>query len=73
MIQHLSAEYTDVSCFRYSSFKLMTNILDNPVEYGFEERDARKLGGGIWADHVHLTSAVHEWLARDIREYLTTL
>ncbi|CAE6436999.1 unnamed protein product [Rhizoctonia solani] len=73
MVQQFSEEHLDASCFEYSSFKLLNSILDDPAEYGFDEGDAQKFGGGIWADHIHLTSAVHEWIARDIREYLMTV
>ncbi|KAH7344746.1 hypothetical protein B0J17DRAFT_636698 [Rhizoctonia solani] len=73
MIKRFSNEHPDASCFQYSSFKLLTSILDGPGEYGFEDDDPGAFGGGIWADHIHLTSAIHEWIARDIREYLMTI
>jgi phospholipase/lecithinase/hemolysin len=50
--------------------KVFTQILDVPREYGFKADDVRKRGGGIWYDHIHPTTRVHDILARELVEFL---
>lgn len=75
IVHAFSREYAnaDVHCSQYSSFQFLTEVLDDPTEYGFDAGDARKYGGGIWADHIHLTGAVHKLLAESIHQYLTLI
>lgn len=72
-VQQFLKEHPDTRCFQFSAFKFLTEILDNPTKYGFAGEDPCKFGGGIWTDHIHLESLVHERLAEDIREYLMTI
>ncbi|KAJ1311189.1 hypothetical protein OPQ81_009690 [Rhizoctonia solani] len=70
MVQQFSEEHIDASCFQYSSFRLLTSILDNPTEYGFEEDDARKYGGD-----PALTTVMHSaspQASRSLRSYSTS-
>lgn len=48
----------------YSSWAAFTRILDEPVKYGFNVGDEKRMGGSIWVDHIHPTSKVHDELAK---------
>ena len=51
-----------------SAYSVIADILDRPVEYGFDEKDAEEEGGAIWRDELHVTSQVHEILALQLLE-----
>jgi phospholipase/lecithinase/hemolysin len=57
----------------YSSYDTFTRVLRDPVSHGFAAEDATKEGGGIWYDHLHPTSAMHDVVARDIARFLGEL
>lgn len=52
--------YKEATIFLFSSNRILTEILDDPCEYGFDEDDADIEGGEIWEDDLHLTTEVHE-------------
>ncbi|KAF9651087.1 hypothetical protein BDM02DRAFT_961937 [Thelephora ganbajun] len=52
--------------FIFSSHHVLTEVLDKPLDFDFAEGDPETEGAGIWADELHLTSAVHAIFA----EYL---
>ncbi|KAG2147659.1 hypothetical protein DEU56DRAFT_785188 [Suillus clintonianus] len=54
---------TPRSIFLFSSHAVLTDVLDNPVKYGFTENDIAQEGGGIWADELHVTSGVQKVIA----------
>jgi hypothetical protein len=54
----------------FSSFATFTNVLDNPVLYGFESSDIHKARGKMWIDHLHPTSKMHDVIAHDVSEFL---
>ncbi|KAJ6561589.1 hypothetical protein B0H10DRAFT_1844566 [Mycena sp. CBHHK59/15] len=49
--------------FCFSAYAVFTDILNNPVDYEFEEDDTTYEGGAIWADELHATSAMHKIMA----------
>jgi phospholipase/lecithinase/hemolysin len=49
---------------------VVTDILDNPDEYGFQDDDVMEEGGAIWQDELHMTTEVHEILAETLEEAL---
>jgi hypothetical protein len=59
-IDFLSTDATDATVFIFSSHRLFTDILDNPLEYEFTEDDPETEGGGIWMDGLHPTSKVQD-------------
>ena len=67
-----TSEYKHVSFFLFSSYRVLSSILDNPEEYGFQEDDVSQEGGGIWADDLHLTSEAHAILAERLEQALRT-
>ncbi|KAK0206996.1 hypothetical protein DFS33DRAFT_1256362, partial [Desarmillaria ectypa] len=43
----------------FSSHNVLTDMLDDPLEYGFVADDSADEGGVIWENDLHLTTAVH--------------
>ena len=66
-------ENKHVSLFLFSSYQLITNILDDPEKYGFQEDDVTQESGAIWADELHFTTDVHAILAERIEQALRTV
>jgi len=54
----------------YSSYDTSTRVLDDPISHGFIFDDISKEGGGIWVDHLHPTSAMHEIIAKNMAHFL---
>jgi len=52
-------EFPGTSALLFSAREVFDDILDRPEHYGFAAKDTYTRGGGIWADHVHPTEAVH--------------
>lgn len=50
----------------FSCHYVLTEVLDKPLGLDFTEDDPEMEGGGIWADELHLTPAVHEILAENL-------
>ncbi|KAJ8515619.1 hypothetical protein ONZ45_g6975 [Pleurotus djamor] len=48
----------------FSTHHVLTEVLDDPLEYDFSEDDVENEGGGIWVDDLHLTGGVHGILAK---------
>lgn len=56
--------------FIFSSHHLLTEVLDDPLDFDFTEDDPETEGAGIWADDLHLTSAVHSIFAERLLDSL---
>ncbi|KIJ69301.1 carbohydrate esterase family 16 protein [Hydnomerulius pinastri MD-312] len=65
--QQFALVHDDVSVVIFSSWDTFTRILDDAASYGF---DANAKFGGIWVDHLHPTTKVHDILAREISTFL---
>ena len=50
----------------FSAHRVLTDVLDDPLEYDFNEDDPADEGGSIWADDLHLTSEVHDIVAQQL-------
>lgn len=72
-IVEFSAAHDDLSALVFSSFDLFNRLLDDPEKFGFKAEDRRRAGGGIWMDHLHPTSRVHDLIAKEIGELLFTV
>ncbi|TBU21927.1 hypothetical protein BD311DRAFT_771330 [Dichomitus squalens] len=57
---------TEATVFLSSAHQVLTDVLDDPLEYEFSEGDPADEGGGIWVDELHLTSEVHDILAEQL-------
>lgn len=45
-------------------------MLDDPVAHGFNPDHVAREGGDIWADNLHPSSRMHDWIAHDIGKFL---
>jgi hypothetical protein len=61
----------DITAMIYSSYDTFTCVLDDPIFHGFTFEDIRKENGGIWYDHLHPTSVMHNIIANDIAQFLS--
>jgi len=57
--------------FVFSSHQVLTEVLDEPLDFDFTEDDTEMEGAGIWIDELHLTSAVHAIFAERLLGSLT--
>ncbi|KIJ21202.1 carbohydrate esterase family 16 protein [Paxillus involutus ATCC 200175] len=51
------------SLLLFSSDKVLTEVLDEPLVYDFDRDDVDLEDGDIWQDTLHITSAVHKIIA----------
>src|SRR5277367_2976107 len=61
----------EVAIELYDAAKLFSQVLDNPVKYGF--KDAISAGDSedyIWRDILHPTTAMHKVIAADFAKFL---
>jgi len=59
--------------FVFSSHQVLTEVLDEPLDFDFTEEDAETEGAGIWADDSHLTPSVHAIFAERMLDSLIKL
>ncbi len=50
----------------FSAHQVLTDVLDDPLEYDFSEDDPVIEGGHIWEDGLHLTSDMHDILCKQL-------
>lgn len=50
----------------FSAQKVISDVLDDPLEFDFQEVDVEEAAGVIWEDGLHLTPAVHKILAEQL-------
>ena len=56
--------------FIFSSHHVLTEVLDDPIDFDFTEDDPEMEGASIWADDLHLTSTVHSIFAERLLDSL---
>jgi hypothetical protein len=61
------------TCLYFSSYKVFSEILDNPGPEGYPSEDVKKAGGSIWVDVLHATAAVHKDVARELAKFLRSV
>lgn len=64
----ISREGTTAKLF--SAHRVFSPLLEAPEDFGFKASDPNTQGGGIWADHVHPRSKVHQILAGALQHEL---
>ncbi|KAF8886503.1 hypothetical protein BD779DRAFT_1529984 [Infundibulicybe gibba] len=72
-IAAFAQRHPDVTALCFSSAATFHRVLDDPVAHGFPLSDVCKPGGAIWIDALHPTSAMHDIIARDLAEFLTSV
>jgi phospholipase/lecithinase/hemolysin len=68
--QFANANHSEITAMIFSSYDTFTNVLDDPVSCGFTSEDVRKEEGGIWYDHLHPTSRMHDIIAANMAQFL---
>ena len=61
--EEFAEDYVKATVFVFSSHQILTEVLDEPLDFGFAEDDPGIGGAGIWIDDLHLTPTVHAVLA----------
>lgn len=73
-IAAFASSHPEVSALYFSSHQTFSRILDEPRQHGFTEEQAeKKMGRGIWADHLHPTSEMHDFVAKDLTSFLASV
>lgn len=57
----------------FSSWDCLNAVFDEPRKHGFDPSDVERPYGGIWVDNLHLTSNVHDFIARDVYQFLESV
>ncbi|KAJ3555507.1 hypothetical protein NM688_g2538 [Phlebia brevispora] len=65
-----ASENPETSVFIFSSYQVISSILHDPEEYGFQKHDVSQEGGAIWLDGLHFTSDVHHIIAERLAKAL---
>ena len=61
--EEFAKDYEKATVFMFSPHQVLTEVLDEPLDFDFAEDDPGIGGAGIWIDDLHLTPAVHAVLA----------
>ncbi|KAI0374904.1 hypothetical protein BV20DRAFT_1048910 [Pilatotrama ljubarskyi] len=69
-VASFAARHPDVTSLFFSSWATFTRVLDDPDAHGFHAEHVARAGGDIWADNLHPSTKMHDWVARDISEFL---
>ncbi|KAI0670369.1 hypothetical protein C8Q78DRAFT_1035867 [Trametes maxima] len=69
-VTSFSAKHSDVTTLLFSSWNTFTRVLDDPVAHGFGPEHVARAGGEIWADNLHPSTKMHDWIAHDVSKFL---
>ncbi|CCM04610.1 uncharacterized protein FIBRA_06792 [Fibroporia radiculosa] len=69
-ISVFSTSHPAATVMLFSSWDTFMRILNDPISHGFEKEDIAKSRGSFWVDHLHPTTKVHDWIAKDLYEFL---
>jgi hypothetical protein len=61
------------TCLYFSSYKIFSEILDNPEAAGHPSEDVKEAGGSIWQDHLNATAAVHKDTAHEFAKVVRSV
>ncbi|KAJ7187236.1 hypothetical protein C8R46DRAFT_1059191 [Mycena filopes] len=70
---HFARLHPDATVLIYSAYDTFNAILDDPIAHGFALEDVGMAGGPMWVDHLHPSSRVHGFVARDMATFLRTV
>ncbi|KAJ6493980.1 hypothetical protein C8R47DRAFT_1117936 [Mycena vitilis] len=63
--------HPDATVMIYSAWDTFNAMFDDPVAHGFPLEDTSKACASMWVDHLHPTSKVHDFVARDMSAFLS--
>ncbi|KAI0721078.1 hypothetical protein C8T65DRAFT_632157 [Cerioporus squamosus] len=69
-ILKFSTDHADVTTLLFSSWDTFTRVLDDPTAHGFAPEHVARPGGDIWADNLHPSTKMHDWIAHDLAKFL---
>ncbi|KAH9854242.1 SGNH hydrolase-type esterase domain-containing protein [Lenzites betulinus] len=69
-VASFAERHLDVTTLFFSSWDTFTRVLDDPVGHGFRPDHVSKAEGDIWADQLHPSSRMHDWIAHDVAKFL---
>ncbi|KAG0695381.1 hypothetical protein DFH29DRAFT_1030830 [Suillus ampliporus] len=61
------------SVFLFCSSAVLTDVLDDPLQYKFAEKDVIEEGGSIWKDGLHVTSGVQKVIAEQFVNAMSSI
>ena len=67
-----AADTSQATILLFSVHAVLTKVLDDFVEFNFNESDVEEAGGAIWLDELHLTGAVHSIVAEHLQRALVS-
>lgn len=70
-IQAFKAAHSDVTTYLYDSWSKLTQILNSPQTYGFQDATSQGTGSNVpWCNVYHVSPPVHHLFAQDIQALL---
>ena len=72
-ITEFASSSKEATILLFSSHQVLTEVLEEPLEYDFSEDDPTIDGGNIWVDDLHLTLEVHDILGDQLFKSLLSL
>ncbi|KAL3475185.1 GDSL lipase/esterase [Aspergillus californicus] len=75
MVTSLSGNSTEITTVLYDSWSFMTDVLDNPTEYGFQDATCINEDGVtcVWWNDYHPSAKYHQLQAEDMKTELAPL
>ncbi|OJJ06243.1 hypothetical protein ASPVEDRAFT_139349 [Aspergillus versicolor CBS 583.65] len=75
LVTGLSANGTEVTAVLYDSWSFMTDVLDNPAKYGFQDATCINEDGVscVWWNDYHPSAKYHQLQAEDMKAVLAPL
>lgn len=69
-IRKFAADHSDVTTLLFSSWDTFTRVLNDPLTHGFPLEHVSRSSGDIWADNLHPSTKMHDWIAHDLAKFL---
>lgn len=71
--QEFASKHEEVTVLLFSSWATFSRVMDNPKAYEFTQKDTVSAASRMWVDHLHPTTKMHDIVARDVAEFLTSV
>ena len=68
-----ASKHKEATVLLFSSWATFSRVMDNPNAYGFTKKDTVSAASQMWVDYLHPTSKMHDIVARDVAEFLTSV
>ncbi|KZT70153.1 carbohydrate esterase family 16 protein [Daedalea quercina L-15889] len=71
--QQFASKHAQSTVLFFSSWATFSHALDDPATHGFEQKDTEAPASRMWVDFLHPTSRMHDFVARDVAQFLTSV